>query len=325
MIKNLRDFDSIEFIPPPLTLDNLKADYDTNNYIFDKNTIEGLLTNINGPSNLVTGKTASILYESHDLNKLNIFEKYSPKFAENKEEILTKAVDTLLGLPNSELSIPQGLSSPSVMSEKIQNVPLKGMLLLNQYCWWVDCSNSPEKAEKREQVQEKQSPVSTTIRLTLDSENETETNSNRSPCQKGIKKKSLPHIDEKIRRVLSKLQDGSIASFKACKKKIKGFFSNRSGRRSKYIGVSKNNYNWQVLINVGNKKKYIGTFPTQKEAAIAYDFYSIALHSEKAKTNFSYEGKIVEDMIKSYLSSSDTCHQNEVKRIFEPAQFVERV
>ena len=49
-------------------------------------------------------------------------------------------------------------------------------------------------------------------------------------------------------------------------------------RRSSYIGVSKNGKNWQVLINCGKDKKYIGTYTDEKEAAIAYDFFSICLH-----------------------------------------------
>ena len=44
------------------------------------------------------------------------------------------------------------------------------------------------------------------------------------------------------------------------------------GRGSSYVGVSKNGENWQVLINYGNFKKYIGTFSSEKQAAITYDF-----------------------------------------------------
>ena len=49
-------------------------------------------------------------------------------------------------------------------------------------------------------------------------------------------------------------------------------------RSSKYIGVSMNGNNWQAMINNGSGKKYIGTYASEKEAAVAYDFYSFALH-----------------------------------------------
>jgi hypothetical protein len=86
-----------------------------------------------------------------------------------------------------------------------------------------------------------------------------------------------------------------------------------SGRRSMFIGVSKNGQNWQVLINMGKFKKYIGTYPTEKEAAIAYDFYSICLHLKKAKTNFTYDRDVLLDMIQCY---------KENKNVFDPVRFL---
>ena len=41
------------------------------------------------------------------------------------------------------------------------------------------------------------------------------------------------------------------------------------------LEYQKNGENWQVLINYGKFKKYIGTFSSEKQAAITYDFYSI--------------------------------------------------
>jgi hypothetical protein len=49
-------------------------------------------------------------------------------------------------------------------------------------------------------------------------------------------------------------------------------------RRSQYIGVSKNGLNWQVLVNIGLNKHYIGTYEDEIEAAVAYDFYAFVLH-----------------------------------------------
>lgn len=247
----------------------------------------------------------------------NIQSTTSPNFTNMDNDVLSQAINALLNWPYQSNNLTEIKESELPGTNSTENMPLQTVLMLNQYWWWTDCVQS-------DKVEPKNEPL-TRIRLSMDSAEDTDSTAYQTPRTKGIKKKSLPQIDEKIKRVLNKIQNGSITEFRACKKKIKGFFSNKSGRRSKYIGVSKNNYNWQVLINVGNKKKYIGTFPTQKEAAVAYDFYSIALHGEKAKTNFNYEAKVVEDMIQSYLSSSHTDNQKDSQRIFEPSLFAERI
>mmetsp|Transcript_37796 Transcript_37796/g.43439 ORF Transcript_37796/g.43439 Transcript_37796/m.43439 type:complete len:80 (+) Transcript_37796:429-668(+) len=66
------------------------------------------------------------------------------------------------------------------------------------------------------------------------------------------------------------------------------------------MGVSRNGDNWQALINYEGVKKYIGTFATEKEAAVAYDFYSIVLHCHKAKINFGYDTETVMEMAENY-------------------------
>mmetsp|Transcript_19939 Transcript_19939/g.23117 ORF Transcript_19939/g.23117 Transcript_19939/m.23117 type:complete len:90 (-) Transcript_19939:208-477(-) len=43
-------------------------------------------------------------------------------------------------------------------------------------------------------------------------------------------------------------------------KSLKGLHHGVSFRRSRYIGVLRNRTRWQVLINVGPVKTYIGTF-----------------------------------------------------------------
>ncbi|CAI2370929.1 unnamed protein product [Moneuplotes crassus] len=74
------------------------------------------------------------------------------------------------------------------------------------------------------------------------------------------------------------------------------------GRRSKYIGVSKNNIHWQALINVNRAKKYIGTFCDEIEAARAYDLHAIAMQGKKAKLNFDYTPKEILSVIDHYLN-----------------------
>ncbi len=61
-----------------------------------------------------------------------------------------------------------------------------------------------------------------------------------------------------------------------------------SGTSSKYKGVwfSTKNKNWTLRIMVGGKMAYLGSFKTQKEAAIQYDVAAFAEFGEFAELNF---------------------------------------
>ena len=63
---------------------------------------------------------------------------------------------------------------------------------------------------------------------------------------------------------------------------------NTKPRGSKYRGVSKNGSQWQVLIMVKKKKRYLGSFSNEEEAARAYDKVALQHHGIKAKTNYDY-------------------------------------
>ena len=89
-----------------------------------------------------------------------------------------------------------------------------------------------------------------------------------------------------------------------------------NNRSSTYIGVSKNGDNWQVLINNGKFKKYVGTFVDEKQAAITYDFYAICLKLSKAKTNFTYSTGLISEMIQCYNYSTKT---------FDASNFIHRL
>ena len=73
----------------------------------------------------------------------------------------------------------------------------------------------------------------------------------------------------------------------------------RKPRSSKFRGVSKNGKQWQVLIMIKQKKRYIGNFNNEIEAAREYDKIAIQFHGLKAKTNFEY----TEDEINSIIAS----------------------
>ena len=73
----------------------------------------------------------------------------------------------------------------------------------------------------------------------------------------------------------------------------------RKPRSSKFRGVSKNGKHWQVLIMIKQKKRYIGNFIDEEEAAREYDKIAIQFHGPKAKTNFQYN----EEEINSILSA----------------------
>ena len=81
-----------------------------------------------------------------------------------------------------------------------------------------------------------------------------------------------------------------------------------SKRRSNFIGVSRNGPNWQSMISIQKKKAYIGTYQTEKEAAVSFDFYSIMTHGVEAKTNFSYSKDMIIEMIIKYKAREDKCY-----------------
>lgn len=141
-----------------------------------------------------------------------------------------------------------------------------------------------------------------------------------SPASKTVRKRrrknNLPDIDSHIQEVWNLIKDGELIYLQFTSKNINALTVDNCRRRSQYTGVSRNGRNWQVLVNMGKDKKYIGSYTSEKEAAIAYDFYTIWLHKMKAKTNFSYHSSLVEQMIESYYAN---------KRVFDPTAFVSAV
>ena len=124
---------------------------------------------------------------------------------------------------------------------------------------------------------------------------------------------NLPEIDKNLLKIL---QLSSEISFEHWIKSARGLHNGVSQRRSVFIGVLKNKNRWQVLINNGRHKHYIGTYLSEIEAAIVHDFYSIGINFLKAKTNFFYTKELLVPMIISYFSSG---------KVFNPSKFISQV
>ena len=120
------------------------------------------------------------------------------------------------------------------------------------------------------------------------------------------RKNFLPNINRNLQRILMLSYNGKEVAFKHSIKSARGLFYGVSRRRSQYIGVLKNRGKWQVLINEGRIKKYIGTYLSEAEAAVVHDFYSIGINGLSAKTNFSYNHSQVMKMIEIYFSNNQT-------------------
>ena len=86
---------------------------------------------------------------------------------------------------------------------------------------------------------------------------------------------------------------------KNTKKNDENFEKNRKPRGSKYRGVSRNGNQWQVLIMINKKKRYVGSYSKEEDAARAYDKVALQNHGSKAKTNYDYTKKEVEEILGS--------------------------
>ena len=107
----------------------------------------------------------------------------------------------------------------------------------------------------------------------------------------------------RLQEVLSHYSNnGQILIKRAPKSKTKAR-AFKSTRRSSYIGVSKNGDVWQALIMIDSKKTYIGSYHTEEEAAMAYDFFSIVMKQIEAKTNFDYTLDQIRTMTQNYFEN----------------------
>ena len=140
--------------------------------------------------------------------------------------------------------------------------------------------------------------------VSLNNNNSNNASSNGFSIVKRTRKNPLPDIEERLRQLLQLAADGTSLDVTYSTKCVRGLYHGVSARRSKYIGVLRNRNQWQVLINDGKLKKYIGTYMTELEAVVANDFYSIGIKGMNAKTNFSYSHSQVMAMIEQYFENS---------------------
>ena len=117
--------------------------------------------------------------------------------------------------------------------------------------------------------------------------------SNLEPVKPRRRNAELPNIDNNLLKILELIDRDVCVSFMHCEKSARGLHKGLSYRRSSFVGVLRNRSRWQVLINEGKRKKYIGTYWSEIEAAIAHDFYSMGINMLNAKTNFYYSPNLI--------------------------------
>ncbi|CAI2384629.1 unnamed protein product [Moneuplotes crassus] len=105
-----------------------------------------------------------------------------------------------------------------------------------------------------------------------------------------------------IEKKLASLKASAINSegiFEQTLPKRKQFESTKppKSRGSCYRGVSKNGTKHQVFIMINKKKRFIGVYKEEQEAARVYDKLAIIFHGHKAKTNYSYKVSEVEQIL----------------------------
>ena len=165
---------------------------------------------------------------------------------------------------------------------------------------------------------ERSTPTKIRINLNFDTDykNKQVNNYLLDPIKQIKRRSNLPNIDNNLMKLLNFISLNKKIEFVHCSKSSRGLHNGVSSRRSQFIGILKNGNRWQVLINIGRTKKYIGTFLNEKEAAIVHDFYSMGINGRKGKTNFSYNKDLVVSMITSYFANDKN---------FDATQFISMV
>ena len=114
---------------------------------------------------------------------------------------------------------------------------------------------------------------------------------------------SLNMMNKKRKRVNDEEKENNnkiIKDSEETEKMDKNSNQNLKTRGSKYRGVSRNGNQWQALIMIDKKKRYVGSYSKEEDAARAYDKVAIQNHGLlKAKTNFTYTKEEVDKLLSS--------------------------
>jgi len=117
-----------------------------------------------------------------------------------------------------------------------------------------------------------------------------------------LKHGDFPNKSESLLKVLNSITSLNVIIVNG-KKKAKSRQGPTSNKRSTFVGVSRNGPHWQGLITINKRKTYIGSYRTEEQAGLAFDFYSLLLHSLSAKTNFNYTKEDIVDMIVNFKTN----------------------
>lgn len=178
------------------------------------------------------------------------------------------------------------------------------------YCWCSDDVSSTTPQEDHT------SHNSVKFQAATSNDEDKSTKEHSEPLKQRKRKNNMPDVAENLNNLLEQISNNQQIHFKATTKSSRGLHNGTSKRRSQFIGVLRNGHRWQVLINVGKKKRYIGTYEDEQTAALVHDFFSIGINCLNAKTNFSYDQELVKDMIAEYLRNQE---------LFDPTAFVQRI
>lgn len=125
-------------------------------------------------------------------------------------------------------------------------------------------------------------------------ENQESNETDETPEKKLIKNNKFVYVLSKntSRRKEKVIDESKLISKHKCKNLLP---PDQTGKRgSKFRGVSRNGNQWQVLIMVKKRKRYVGSYSNEIEAARNYDKVAIQHHTYKAKTNYFYTDEEIE-------------------------------
>ena len=203
-----------------------------------------------------------------------------------KKDLNSKIKFTLINNNNNNVNKPTEKSTNMITLEKINQCPTQNRqtpLFKIKESTLSDKDKDKENDQKAQFISKKRNRFIKNhklvfVQLDKDSENKEEKNDKNE-------KKSEENENNKNGESLDSGKESELIQ------------KNTKPRGSRYRGVSKNGSQWQVLIMVKKKKRYLGSFSNEEEAARAYDKVALQHHGIKAKTNYDYTKEEVEEIM----------------------------